>query len=339
MERILIIMTGGTISSIKKENILNVDDEVTLELLIDYRKRFGDSQKFDIVKLMNILSENFSPAKWEEVVEAVLQGIEKGYEGIIITHGSDTLSYTAAFLGTLFANVKVPIMLVAANYSLEDKRSNGFANFISAVHFIHQRLMTGVFVAYQNNRGENEIFPGVKIMESDPYFDQFRSIDGKALGCIKNGEFQPDLWCLKKWKAETEWNKENSLGNDLSKAFLYQNKVILLKMYPGIDFSMIQIRGNVKAVILWLYHSATGPIEKESGLLEFLLHCKEKRIVVYGVSFKHQDGAFYASTKKLIELSLKPLCNVSIETAYALVLVAYNQNLIEPERFIEQKLF
>ena len=54
------------------------------------------------------------------------------YDGIIITHGTDTLQYTSAMLGYMFDDVSIPIVLVSSNYVLEDKRANGLINLSKA---------------------------------------------------------------------------------------------------------------------------------------------------------------------------------------------------------------
>ena len=56
--------------------------------------------------------------------------MKNAYDGVIITHGTDTLQYTAAFTGYIMAGAQIPIVLVSANYVLEDVRSNGVDNFI-----------------------------------------------------------------------------------------------------------------------------------------------------------------------------------------------------------------
>ena len=74
------------------------------------------------------------------------------YDGVIITHGSDTLPYTCAALAFLLRDVPIPLVLVASNYSLGDSRSNGLANFRSAVELIASRQVRGVFTVFQDEK-------------------------------------------------------------------------------------------------------------------------------------------------------------------------------------------
>lgn len=66
------------------------------------------------------------------------------YDGIVVTHGTDTLQYTSAFLAYIFDGLNVPIVLVSANYPLDDSRSNGFENFVGAIDFIKSGSGNGV---------------------------------------------------------------------------------------------------------------------------------------------------------------------------------------------------
>ena len=64
-------------------------------------------------------------------------GITK-VDGIILTHGSDTIQYTAALLSYVL-KPEIPVMIVCSNYVLEDEKANGFDNFCAAVDFIKNK--------------------------------------------------------------------------------------------------------------------------------------------------------------------------------------------------------
>lgn len=72
-----------------------------------------------------------------------------GYDGIIVTHGTDTLTFTANYFSQIFCDIPVPLVLVSALLPLEDPESNGPDNFAAAVTFI-RRGIRGVFVSFKN---------------------------------------------------------------------------------------------------------------------------------------------------------------------------------------------
>ena len=145
--KIGVIFTGGTIGSTidQSGHIVADKDNRDFLLLNLYRHKFTLQDEFVIRTPYCILSENLSGRELELLVACVNELKEK-VDGIIITHGTDTLQYTAAALGYVYSNLAIPIVLVSSNYVLEDSRANGLTNFACAVSFIHAGQGHGVFV-------------------------------------------------------------------------------------------------------------------------------------------------------------------------------------------------
>jgi len=79
------------------------------------------------------------PGVWQTLITAIEAQHPEHYDGIIITHGTDTLAYTAAALSFYFNAIKIPILLVSSDYPLDDSKANGLDNFMCAVEFIRQK--------------------------------------------------------------------------------------------------------------------------------------------------------------------------------------------------------
>ena len=73
------------------------------------------------------------------------------YDGLIITHGSDTLSYSSAFLGLCLCGLDIPVALTAADLVPDDPRSNAVENLRACVEVI-EKFRRGVFTVYKNPR-------------------------------------------------------------------------------------------------------------------------------------------------------------------------------------------
>ena len=152
--KIGVIFTGGTIGSQKGENGIAPSKEAPLRLLRDYAARTGDAYCFETAGPDAILSENLTFAHICSVAAHVRAKMDE-WDGIIVTHGTDTLQYTGAALGYIFGLSSKPVVLVSANYPLDDARSNGLDNFCAAVAFLRAvPEAKGVFTAYRN-RGES----------------------------------------------------------------------------------------------------------------------------------------------------------------------------------------
>ncbi|MDE7330562.1 MAG: asparaginase domain-containing protein, partial [Clostridia bacterium] len=152
--KICVIFTGGTIGSRVCGDTVDLRNEKKSYLLELYRTRFGSSVDFDEYRPLNILSENIQPSDLEIMADCLRGVKDKGYNGVIITHGTDTLCFTANLFSQIFCDINIPVVFVSALYPLDDERSKGVENFAGAVDFINQADYGGVFVSFQNF-GEN----------------------------------------------------------------------------------------------------------------------------------------------------------------------------------------
>ena len=112
--RICVIFTGGTIGSYSNGGIVDLKPETSSLLIEKYRERFGNAIHFDELRPLNILSENMQPSDLEVMADCI-RGVDKdAYDGIILTHGTDTLCFTANLFSQLFCDIKIPLVFVSA---------------------------------------------------------------------------------------------------------------------------------------------------------------------------------------------------------------------------------
>lgn len=333
MSKILVVLTGGTIGSCVEGNVISARSERSAQIVNMYQERYGTEDEFKVVQPLNELSENLHPGDWEKIADVLNVELEKDYDGIIVTHGSDTLAFTSSFMSMLFAWVEIPILFVAANYPLDDVRSNGMNNFAGAVSLIKEKIISGVFTIYEGMNQKVDVYLPSRMLSSDPYFDQYQSFDREVLGWIEDGKFVYNENCPLDVKTINEREKLEKLS------FQFEHKVLYIPTYLGIDFRNYSCQGSVKAVFLSLYHSATGPSTEQSGLLQFLKDCEERGIQVYGGSFKKKEMDFYQSTDALLKNGMKPMCNISSIASYTKLVLAYNQVNMDVETILEKNIF
>ena len=110
--RIGVVFTGGTIGSrIDQSGYISAVREAPFLLLEMYREQYGDDVDFFVEEPYCILSENLQAdhlLRLAACVESMLE--QEDLEGIVITHGTDTLQYSAAFLGYIFGGAKIPVI-------------------------------------------------------------------------------------------------------------------------------------------------------------------------------------------------------------------------------------
>ncbi|MDE6111619.1 MAG: asparaginase domain-containing protein, partial [Eubacterium sp.] len=154
--KILIMFTGGTIGCSSSGGVISPNEENTKLLLELYKKEYSKDVDFEITEPYYALSENNTGKTLEHLISAVCDAVNMDYSGIIVTHGTDTLQYSAAALSYALGNKTIPVLLVSSNYVLTDKKANGLSNFAAAVDFIQNGYGKGVFVPYKNS--DNKVY-------------------------------------------------------------------------------------------------------------------------------------------------------------------------------------
>ena len=141
---ITVIFTGGTIGSSVQQDFVSTDAQMPYRLLAMYeagqKKKGAAIPSFRTQAPYTTLSEYMDGSHLNRLiacVQSLLTTDDPDIDGIIITHGTDTLPFTAAALGMCFAYAEIPILLVSSNYILDDPRANGLTNFTAAVDYIY----------------------------------------------------------------------------------------------------------------------------------------------------------------------------------------------------------
>lgn len=326
MKKILVVLTGGTIGSRVKGKTVDVTEESAYQLLSLYREKYGE-EEFEVCQPFSILSEDMTPFVWAELCDFMRTISYEDYQGVILTHGSDTLSYTAALLGMLIGNLGVPVVLTAADRPLEDEKGNGLINFAGCVRFVRENPIGGVFVVYQDRQKRLPVYLATRLVEADPYEDAFAAFGGVPFGYLEKegirfveNEINPSL---KELAAAGSFLKTEALKD--MESFSFRKSILLLKSYPGLDYSHIRLSDGTACVLHYLYHSATGRTgEGAFSLPEFAGALKKKKIPLYTASYKEPKGRLYVTTQKIIEQGAVPLVNISPEAAYAKLVLLYN---------------
>lgn len=167
MDRILLIGTGGTIACVKDENI-HLDKAFKILEYMHF-----DDVEFECVSPFCILSENIDFTNWKCLIDYISSIDFNEFKGVIVLHGSDTLSFTGALLANAF--YYKPIVLVASDKPLEDKSANGFKNFEMAVDYIKNGISRvhisydRIYAAEHNAPLEKPVFTAKNILVISPY--------------------------------------------------------------------------------------------------------------------------------------------------------------------------
>lgn len=321
------MFTGGTIGSKNNEGTVSVNETGSYYLIDAYiASPLKREVRLQTTQPLNILSENLVPDDWNTLIGAINEVDKTLYDGIIVTHGSDTLAYTAAMLSYVCCNTTIPIVLVASNYPLDDARSNGLHNFASAIDFIVEEGIPGVFVVYANDKGESVVYLGTRITQALSFTDQFDSPYSLPYGEMLEGglslyehPYNPTLQELKSRSAVP--SPLNDEGGTLKAGLLY------IKPFPGIDYSYYDFKDKApKAILHDLYHSSTASANAAGNhsLLRFAEYCAEYGVDLYLCPLKDSSEALYASSVSLLEAGVIFIENMSVEAALMKLILAYS---------------
>ena len=345
MKNILVVFTGGTIGSTVYEGTINTSSEAPFKLIHEFQQHYKNHQQinFSTIQSLQILSENLAPCVWQRLITAIEAQQPERYDGIIITHGTDTLAYTAAALSFYFDAIKLPMLLVSSDYPLDNHQANGLENFICAVEFIVQKIQAGIFVPYRNRQQTTHVHKGSRLACSLQLSGDFFSVQGKSYMQFENRQFSllnpstksildsnsplPDGggWVMDIKQTEIPHIKAN-----------FSDRILMIKPYPGLNYAHFNL-DNVDAVLHDLYHSGTACASTQWGenysLLEFIKRCRVKNIKVYLAPAIDSTDA-YQSTRTLIDQGAEMIWNMSIEAAYIKLMLAYG-NFSNEQKIME----
>jgi L-asparaginase len=297
-----VIFTGGTIGSAQSAKGLAPSGEMPRRLLEDYKKRTGDGTAFPTAEPFTILSENLTFSSIRLLADCIREKSSE-WDGIIVTHGTDTLQYTAAALSYLLGLSSAPVVLVSSNYPLDDVRANGLDNFCGAIDFLRQFPdAKGVYVAYKNTGEALKIHRGARVLAHPAFSDDIVSL-GTAAYEKKGENFAPVDGFFEREDAQAPFH-----GTELADA---EGKVLFLRVHPGMVYPALD---GIAAVLLKAYHSGTLATDSEA-LQRFAKSAIEKGIPVF-LTGVPEGGTAYASGNTFASLGLIVAPPISPIAAY-----------------------
>ncbi|MCI4373653.1 MAG: Glu-tRNA(Gln) amidotransferase subunit GatD [Thermoplasmata archaeon] len=186
-----LLTTGGTIASrvdYETGGVRPVSGESEILAFYPELQRTG---AVHILPVFDRLSEEFRPEDWAELGTHVVETFRSGACGVVIAHGTDTLSFTAAALSFLLVNLPGPVVLVGAQRSPDRPSSDGPSNLDAAVQVARDGRIGEVVVVMHAGPSDTRfaIHRGnwVRKMHSSRR-DAFESRNGPVLGWVEEGQ-------------------------------------------------------------------------------------------------------------------------------------------------------
>ncbi len=323
LSKILLISTGGTIASKIDYRTGGVTSVLTASELYDIFPEVSAYASIHPEFLFNEYSENLDLTHWTILSERVFHAIEnENYDGIIISHGTDTMHYTSSALSFALQNLPIPVVFIGSQRSSDRPSSDAFTNLLGAIKFITRTKYPGVFVCMHHNSSDKIIacFRGTRVRKNHTSKrDAFKSLDLTPFALIDGGD-DSDNDEMKKidknlLKNSTSAFDNNNKSKKITAKTLFDSRVFLLKFYPGFDPAFLEnfLHFDYKVIIL----EGTGLGHVNKNCFPFIKKLIDSGIVVLMSSqciFGKVSMTVYDTGRDLLDLGVIPLSNMSSET-------------------------
>ena len=181
---VTIVHTGGTIASRVDYTTGGVSPSFEASDLINSVPELLGIAQIKSFLFSNIFSEDMRFEHYSKLARALKHELEGNAKGIIVTHGTDTMHYTASALSFIFENLPKPIVFVGAQRSSDRPSSDAALNLINAARFIANTDFAGVAICMHANINDNKchILPGTKVRKlHSSRRDAFKAVNAKPI--------------------------------------------------------------------------------------------------------------------------------------------------------------
>ena len=230
-KKILLLTTGGTIASVPGGEGLEPHRSGVMERELEQLRTYYEITVMDV---MCLDSSNITPEEWQLIARTVFEN-RAGFDGIVVSHGTDTMAYTASAVTWMLPNIDLPVVFTGSQLPLADMLSDGPDNLRTAFAMAAAGH-PGVFLAF-----DRKVMLGcraVKVRASG--FSAFESVNARYAAQVSNLGLVVDHAVLPKRTGEAQ------LRTDISRG------VFLLKLTPGLNpavFDMLAAMGYKGIVI------------------------------------------------------------------------------------------
>ena len=230
-KKILLLTTGGTIASVPGGEGLEPHRSGVMERELEQLRTYYEIAVRDV---MCLDSSNITAEEWQLIAREIFTHRE-GFDGIVVSHGTDTMAYTASAVTFMLPDIDLPVVFTGSQLPLRDMLSDGPDKLRTAFAMAASGC-PGVFLAF-----DRKVMLGcraVKVRASG--FSAFESVNARYAGIVSNRGLELDRDVLPKTRGEARLCPEIS-----------QN-VFLLKLTPGLNpavFDMLAAMGYKGIVV------------------------------------------------------------------------------------------
>ncbi len=308
-KKILLLTTGGTIASIPGADGLAPGRSGVMDRELNQLRTYYNITVKDV---MCLDSSNIQPEQWQSIAENIYNE-RAGFDGIVISHGTDTMAYTASAVTFMLPGIDLPVVFTGSQLPLADMLSDGPDNLRTAFAMAASGK-PGIFLAF-----DRKVMLGcraVKVRASG--FSAFESVNARYAGIVSNRGLVLDERVLPEKKEECEL--KTGISQD----------VFLLKLTPGLHPGIFDklIELGCKGIVIEAF--GLGGVNVLSAGLDGI-----RRAIAAGISivvttqclYDSSDLGVYQVGTKLLQLGVIQGRDMTSEAAMTKLMWALGQGM------------
>lgn len=271
MKNILMIGTGGTIASEISPDGLS--PQLAPGQLVELVPAISGLCAVDCVSLFNVDSTSMTPEHWVKITRCVRENYDK-YDGFVISHGTDTMAYTAAALSYMIRGSKKPVILTGAQKPISFDSTDSKVNLLDAFTCACSEDMCGVNIVF-NGR----VIIGTRARKTrSKSYAAFSSINYPFIATVQDGVLMQYI------KPECEPYPTFYEALDTS--------VGLIKMIPGMDIELLEFMTHRKnAVIIESFGVGGLPSYGDDRFLEVVIDAIRRGVTIIMTTQVQNEGS------------------------------------------------
>ena len=342
LPNIALISTGGTIASKIDYRTGGVHSALSASDLYASIPELGKYASIDPEVILNEYSENLNPEHWTLIANKVAEKVNLGtYRGIVITHGTDTMHYTASALSFALQNLPVPVVLVGAQRSSDRPSTDAALNLIGASVFCIKSNYSGVFIAMHAGPSDDVVacHVGTRVRKNHTSRrDAFESIDMEPIALIKGDTVEMQL----QQQPQVKLHPRNNNSSNFLVRPAYDRRILLMKYHPGFDPRLLANsinRLDYKAMVL--EGTGLGHISREC--LPQIRRMIDSGVLVFMTSqciWGRTRMTVYDTGRDLLKIGVIPLSDMLPETALvkAMWVIANSKDREDTKQIMQQSI-